>query len=147
MNKRHINLTIDGELYQEAKKHGLNISFICAAALRQEINRKLGIDPRLKEIEALRLRLTQLEVEDKALIPAPNPAPSMTEAAPKPSRSLEDLIKQEVGYWPSIVKRGLVSTQTKRDRFYQERSKLLGISTLDYINLVVDPALKIAKGK
>jgi post-segregation antitoxin (ccd killing protein) len=52
--KKHTTVYLEAELIREAKEHGLNISFICSAALNMEIHKKLGIDPRLREIEAHR---------------------------------------------------------------------------------------------
>ena len=94
----------------------------------------------------LKKQLSSIEIEKNTL----ETRKKMAEEAEKLKKDEEfarknRLIAQELRWWPTIIKRGYLSTQSKREKYFDQRAKIIGISTGEYIEKVVSVAEEAQK--
>jgi hypothetical protein len=153
--KTQVMITLDIDLVKRAREEGLNMSQVSNDALKQRFYELAEEnDPDLKEkklkeelvvcqqeLEAKQKRKTEIEKHlnnlDKFRIEYAEKAKA--EAQEKIER-YKKAIKQEIGYWPVFKKQGVLATQKKRESFFKQRAKILGITYADYLTEVVEPA-------
>jgi outer membrane translocation and assembly module TamA len=153
--KTTANYSLDSDLVEELRKKNINMSGYLNELLRKNIGREeenleLLKEKTQKELEAaeiLRVELreklkeiekNQVKEEEQIKIDADKARQEAKERLAEYKKKIE----LEISYFPTFIKNGFLSSQSKREKYFIQRAKLLKMPLEDYLKEVVEKAGK-----